>query len=436
MMGAAKTRLGDIAKIVRGVNYKKPQARTDPALGHLPLLRATNIAKALNFENLLYVPETVVKSEQRLRRGDIVLAASSGSLNVVGKAARLKQDWEGTFGAFCYVVRPDQTKVRSRYLELFMQTSEYGKRVSQLAAGTNINNLKREHIESFEFPAIDLMEQDSLVAEVDKQFTRLDVAEKVLVGAQTKMDRYRASVLWAACTGQPFDAKRWITQADSVELDLPAAWKWKTLGELCPVFVDSAHRTPKPSEAGFPALRPRDVVRGKLDVLGAVKVDETEYALQTQRRVPQADDIVYSRELSYGWAVAVPEDTKLCLGQGMVLFRPGAEVSMSYLVHFLNGPLGRRQAKAAATGTAHPHVNLTEIRKFAIAVPPRDEQDAIVQEIERRLSVLDETELIVDLARKRANALRQSILGQAFSGTFLERPERRKPGARNQGAVS
>jgi type I restriction enzyme S subunit len=47
---------------------------------------------------------------------------------------------------------------------------------------------------------------------------------------------------------------------------LPPNWAWASLDSLCSHFVDCAHRTPKYSEEGYPALRPRDVVNGRLNI--------------------------------------------------------------------------------------------------------------------------------------------------------------------------
>jgi type I restriction enzyme S subunit len=98
-------------------------------------------------------------------------------------------------------------------------------------------------------------------------------------------------------------------------------------------------------------------------------------------------------------------------------------------LHFLNGPLGREQAKLAATGSAHPHINLGDIRKYIIAVPPREEQETIVKEIERRLSVIDEFDAIADGSLKRAEVLRRSVLSRAFSGRLIAHRESRAKSA-------
>ena len=59
-------------------------------------------------------------------------------------------------------------------------------------------------------------------------------------------------------------------------------------------------------------------------------------------------------------------------------------------------------------------INLGKLSEFPVPVPPQAEQLRMVLEIERLLSVVDEVETEVDTNLKRAQALRQSILGTAF----------------------
>ena len=199
--GWVTTALGNLVRVVRGVSYKKVDARSESRQGLVPILRATNIGQALNFQDLIYVPDKYVKHEQMLQLGDIIVAASSGSRAVVGKAAQLRHDWTGSFGAFCFTLRPYRGLIEE-YIAWFLQTQDYRTRVSELSAGVNINNLKREHFEETTLPLPPLPEQHRIVAEIEEQFTRLDASVAALKRVQTNLKRYRASVLKAACEGK------------------------------------------------------------------------------------------------------------------------------------------------------------------------------------------------------------------------------------------
>src|SRR5262245_12130475 len=107
MTGWVELPLGELADLIRGVSYSKVEASSTPQAGYLPVLRATNIqeGKLVLESDLVYVPQKHVKGEQRLRPGDIVIGMSSGSQELVGKAAALTRPWEGACGAFCAVAR-------------------------------------------------------------------------------------------------------------------------------------------------------------------------------------------------------------------------------------------------------------------------------------------------------------------------------------------
>jgi type I restriction enzyme, S subunit len=199
--------------------------------------------------------------------------------------------------------------------------------------------------------------------------------------------------------------------------DLPIGWAEVTAAEACELIQDCEHRTPKYSADGLPALRPRDVVGGQLTLDTAAKVSPAEYAAQTRRYRPRAGDIVYSRELSLGWAAKLPAQV-VCLSQGMVVMSSGCVMLADYLVHFLNGP-GRAKAVEAQAGSAHPHLNLRAIRAFRIPLAPLSEQKRIVTAIEEAFSKLDAGEAALRATRQRLKRLRESVLAAAVTGRLV-----------------
>ena len=165
---APLVKVGEIAKQVRGVTYSKHEAESDPREGYLPILRAMNITEhGLTYDGLVYVPTANVNERQMLQLGDIVVAASSGSLEIVGKASVVETQVKASFGAFCKVVRPGP-EVYPAYLGHFFRTPGYRSTISKLAQGANINNLKNEHIGDLEIPLPPLDEQKRIAAVLDK----------------------------------------------------------------------------------------------------------------------------------------------------------------------------------------------------------------------------------------------------------------------------
>jgi type I restriction enzyme S subunit len=100
--------------------------------GFVPLLRAGNIGASSisNLDDLVFVSEKNVSAQQYLQSGDILIAASSGSIDIVGKSIYIEEKNEYTFGAFCKVVRPNKDLVNPKYISFYFQTDFYRKRLA------------------------------------------------------------------------------------------------------------------------------------------------------------------------------------------------------------------------------------------------------------------------------------------------------------------
>lgn len=115
----------DLFSVVRGVTYGKQDAKDHESAGHLPLLRSHNIQEVgLNTNDLVFVPHDKISPQQMLKRGDILIAMSSGSKNLVGKAAQAHEDMKYSYGAFCAVIRSKLPSI-TPYLGFFFSTPYY-----------------------------------------------------------------------------------------------------------------------------------------------------------------------------------------------------------------------------------------------------------------------------------------------------------------------
>ena len=159
--------LGTLIEQVRGVSYKPEDLHTALKENSVILLRANNIKDGkLNFDDVVYVDRKKVSEKQLLRAGDILICASSGSKELVGKAAYVECNLQMTFGAFCKVVRPKTDC--PQYIGHFFNSPYYRERIANSAAGANINNIRNEHIDVLEITWPSMEKQRSAVAVLDK----------------------------------------------------------------------------------------------------------------------------------------------------------------------------------------------------------------------------------------------------------------------------
>ena len=147
-------KLHEHINITRGVSYKPDDVIQSIDSNASIILRANNIdCGDINYEDLAYVKSYRVSDEQLLSPGDIVMCASNGSKNLVGKAAILHflPNIRTSFGAFCLGIRCKST-ILPEYLSTYFQTSLYRDKIESLGAGSNIINIKPAQIYDLEIP--------------------------------------------------------------------------------------------------------------------------------------------------------------------------------------------------------------------------------------------------------------------------------------------
>lgn len=92
-------------------------------------------------------------------------------------------------------------------------------------------------------------------------------------------------------------------------------------------------------------------------------------------------------------------------------------------MYFFQSNIFTKQYKPLIGGTTSPHLNIRDIVNLSIPLCSLEEQNQIVQEIEKRFSVCDKLEAELSEALTKADALRQSILKKAFEGRLPNQEE-------------
>ncbi|MCV2393269.1 restriction endonuclease subunit S [Actinotalea sp. M2MS4P-6] len=196
-LDAPVRQLSELGVTVRGVSYDPiADLSTHPAADTVNLLRANNVRDGrLALKDVQFVHRRRVKSDQRLRRGDVLICAANGSKQLVGKAAAIDLLGRGsTFGAFMMVYRPDRSRVLPSYMALHFQTKAYRDWVELLLAGSSINNLRPSDVAAFSImlPNGDTQKRIAAVladadAEIDALERRLEATRSIKQGMMQEL---------------------------------------------------------------------------------------------------------------------------------------------------------------------------------------------------------------------------------------------------------
>ena len=167
---------------IRGVSYK-PSDVLDKTTG-VPILRANNIDNdEVNYDELIYISKDKINDKQYLKIGDVFICASSGSKNLVGKAAVLNSfESPISFGAFCKVIRVnDSENINKDYIRYFFRSKLYRQQMSNFSIGANINNIKAENIDDLIINVPKLDAQNKAVESFESLISALNIKKKELL---------------------------------------------------------------------------------------------------------------------------------------------------------------------------------------------------------------------------------------------------------------
>jgi len=345
--------VGELAEQVTGVTYKKADARSEPAPGLTAVLRAGNISSdgELLFDDLVFVPESQVSEKQHLRKSDVLIATSSGSIQVVGKAGSVRQDHDVGFGAFCKVLRPGPS-VDPRYFAQYFKTIEYRRYVENAAAGININNLKKSHLDDLLIPLPPLEEQRRIAAILDAA-DRLRTKRRQ---ALAKLDTLTQAIfidMFGDPRSSPFDME--------------------SVGELAK--NEDAIRVPV-------KLSDREAISGIYPYYGASGViDHVDDYLFDGRRLLVAED--GANLLARSSPIAFLATGQFWVNNHAHVLADNGQANLVYLCQAIE----LLDLAPFVTGSAQPKLNRKKLDSIKVPSPPRLLQDQFEERVEGLLRV-------------------------------------------------
>ena len=395
--------LGDVADIVAGVGFPKDmQGGQD---GAIPVFKVGDISAAwLQGKSLLNDSRNYLSAEEAKSLGKCVPAGATVFAKI-GEALRLNR--RVMLGRDALVdnnvmgLVPKRERVAPKYLYYFMQTVDLG----ELSRSTTVPSIRKSDVVEISIPVPAIAVQDEIVAELEKQFSRLDEAVANLQRVKANLKRYRASVLNDAVEGR------------LVECDSPV--ELVKLGSVANLIdPQPSHRTPPTHPDGVPYIGIGDVLEnGKLDFQNSRKVSPTVLEEHRARYTLRIGDFIFGKIGTLGRPTLLMPPFTYTLSANVVLVQAdGVRLLPEYALIFMDSPKLLNMISREAKATTQAAYGIKRMRDLEINLPPVEQQRKIVAEVDRHLSIIREVEAEVDANLQRARALRQSTLSSVFSG--------------------
>jgi len=282
--------------------------------------------KRIREPKILTVDAAPSRAKQRLKAGDVLVSMTRPNLNAV---AIVPREYDGAVASTGFHVLRATEGTDPLWLYYAVQTQAFISTMFGLVQGALYPAVRPRDIRAFAIPHPPRNRQKLIVAEIEKQFSRLDEAVAGLKRVKANLKRYKAAVLKAAVEGRLVETEAELARRegrsyetgekllqriletrrsqwqgkgkykqpaapDTTDLpELPEGWVWATVGQLaCLVEYGSSAKTSDVS-GGVPVLRMGNIVDGEL------RFDELKYLPANHDEFPKLylnpGDLLFNR---------------------------------------------------------------------------------------------------------------------------------------------
>lgn len=441
-----RIRLSEVASILNGAPFESSRFKKDRGT---PLIRIRDVVRGRT--------ETYYDGEfdhtYLVQHGDL-LVGMDGDFNCepwAGEPALLNQ-------RVCKIA-PDESRYAKQFLRYVLPG--YLAAINERTPSITVKHLSSRTVADIPLPFPPLSEQRQIVAEIEKQFTRLDVGVTALRRVQANLKRYRAAVLKAACEGRLVPTEAELAKAEGRTFETGEQLlariladrrkNWHGRGKYKePVVPDTANLPPLPKgwvytsidpildtksigmktgpfgsllkksehqDSGVPVVGIENIGANGRFVHGSKIHVTTQKAHDLAAYELLAGDVAISRSGTVGELCVIPESVgAACFSTNIMMVRLAPSCSSGFFCFLFTGsPIVLDQVKELCKGSTRAFLNQHILKSIIFPLPPCAEQTRIVAEVERRLSVVEELEATVAANLQRASRLRQSVLQRAFT---------------------
>lgn len=308
-------------------------------------------------------------------------------------------------------------KLNAKYLYYFCLYFNF----MPLDKSTGRPSLAKSDLLKIKMPVPSLSKQEQIVKQIEESLSQLDSAVATLNKTKQQLEIYRQAVLKEAFLGKlsshrpvSYSLPYFSSQESNSFPPIANEWKYiklSCLGELA--RGKSKHRPRndrKLFENGkYPFVQTGDVKKADKYITDYEKM-YGDFGLQ-QSKLWKKGTLCITIAANIAETAFLGMDA--CFPDSVVGFLPSEYVLPEYIRYFIESQKVRLWAFAPAT--AQKNINLKTLENLVIPYCSIEEQAEIIKIVDEKMSVCDRINQVINQSLQQAEALRQSILKQAFS---------------------
>ena len=296
------------------------------------------------------------------------------------------------------VIKPNgKYPINQKYLMYYMMSSDKRKIIS----GTAQPQITRQNMKDFEIVICNEKQQDAVVSRIEELYSEIDSGVETLIKTKKQLAVYKQAVLKSVFAS--FVDKQIINDMSSIVTSGSRGWAKYY------------------SSKGARFIRITDLTRDKI----VLKNDSIQYVdlpenAEGKRSRLYPNDVLVSITADLGSIALVPDNiSEAYINQHIAMIRFNNPVQGEFMAWYLKSDYGQKDLLKNKRGGGKLGLGLDDIRNTPVPKVDDATAESIVSEIDARLSVCDSIEKVVNDTLERADALRQSILKDAFEGRLL-----------------
>lgn len=396
---------------------------TKPGETPVRLCNYVDVYKNERIRESMHFMEASASEDERirfgLRIGDVLITKDSEQWNDIGVPSLVEVEYPDLVCGYHVAILRPRSGLHGSFLLRALQSHFIAAQFHVEANGVTRYGLSHGAIQSIAIPLPPPAEQAAIVRFLDWANGRLERAIRAKRKVIALLGEQKQAIIHRAVT-RGLDPSVPLKPSGIPWLgDIPQHWEVRRLKFVASKIVDCLHATPRYTESGsHPAIRTADISPGIVHLSNAKRISSADYVRWIARLEPVEGDILYSREGErFGIAACVPPGVQLCISQRMMVFRIAPNHCSQFVVGLLNSRSTYGQALQDVTGATAPHVNISTIRNYSLALPARQEQEAIVLHIKLETKPINTTisrlEREIELLREyRARLVADVVTGK------------------------
>ena len=284
---------------------------------------------------------------------------------------------------------------------LYYQLKYLRKQIQEMGSGTTFKEISAKTLGEVRIVVPSISEQKRIVARIEELFSELDNGVETLRKTKQQLPVYRQAVLTTAFEGD--------------YLRVPLKQISKAISGFA--FKSKLYST----DGKYIVVKIGNVKLHRFDFSrDLTRTNETDPAVLRKYLLQKGDCLLTltgSRgKRDYGYVAMVADQDNYLLNQRVAALRFDTTIALpEFYQYYLSSPEYRNEFFSYETGNVgQGNVGIKALTEPLVVCPSLQRQREIVDEIEAKLSVCDSIEKTVETALQQAEAMRQSILKQAF----------------------